>query len=1032
MAQLVISAAGAAIGFVASGFNPVGAQIGWAVGAAIGASVNRPKVQGPRLQDLKVGSSEYGTPIPRTFGSPRVPGQIWWASEKREVATTTSQGKGGGPEVTNYTYEVDLLVGLTDNEILSVSRVWSNGKLIYNLLSDANADTQLASDNTNLWTRLQIYKGGATALPDAVYESAVGAANAPSYRGRGYVFIEGLQLGNSGQLPNLTFEVVTAGTEIYSADGFLGQFDSAFVGGKIIPEIGPDLTPGTGQAIVASPAKFANSLNLVNTTATGDGLQLNVTGKYWRAEGWFRTSKPTRLFTLFNTNTSWELRIGTDTGFSDVSYVWTYAVGGVSGGLGAGSYTAPLNTWFHVAAQWNGTQLKVFLNGRFIGNLSLSGMTGSEPVTGNAFNRITFGSLFADAGNHYVDSFQFRTFRAGQESELYTGTTYGDLYTVPVAPFTAPDYALTLVTPEPQALANVVGNICKSAGLLVAQYATTELAGNVQALAITQISPARATLEQLAAAYFFECSLRDKLYFRPRAEAPVETIPFRDLAAAQDAPAAEPLALTVASDLELPPQVAVSYANLLDDHQQGTEYSDRLISGQAATQTVQLALGLTPAEAKGIADAIIQDAAASLTSTALALPLEYAHLEAGDVVTVVDDDAAQYRLRLVRKRDEAGVLAFEAVFDDQSALTSLEVTDETQAPSGTVTAPGDTLFRPLDIPILRDADDAPGFYVAAKGTTTNWPGAQIQASVDNVSFSNIAEVNESAVFGTCTTTLGNYTGVGFDEVTSVTVNVGNGELSSSTRDAMLADATINAMLIGSEVIRFRNATLSSPGVYVLTGLLRGQRGTEWAIATHAASERAVLLRPQGLRKVTTQASEIGKLRYLRAVTLGAVASDAVSETFTNTGEAIRPFSPVDARLEVIEGHNQTRIYWKRRTRLTATITGPGGINTPMDYSHVPLSSPGSFLNGWTSVPTNNKPTFVIEIYRDAARTNLFWTLYSDSVSTYVETDWLQLYIDEYTDAFEDDMLHVSIVHLAASANVQSAPLYATLNPNPAG
>ena len=209
MAQLVIAASGAAIGGFLSGGNPYAIQAGWAIGSAIGASVanSRQKIQGPRLEDLRVGGSQYGTPIPRAYGSPRVPGQIWWASEKREIATSSSQGKGGGPEVTNYTYEIDLLIGLCDNEISFISRVWSNGKLVFTSLVDATDASKDASVNTPAWRRLEVYTGAETQLPEAIYETAVGSANAPAYRGRGCAFIEGLQLGSSGQLPNLTFEL---------------------------------------------------------------------------------------------------------------------------------------------------------------------------------------------------------------------------------------------------------------------------------------------------------------------------------------------------------------------------------------------------------------------------------------------------------------------------------------------------------------------------------------------------------------------------------------------------------------------------------------------------------------------------------------------------------------------------------------------------------------------------------------------------------------------------------------------------------
>lgn len=42
---------GGAIGFVVSGFNPVGAQIGMAIGGVVGGIVDPTKVYGPHIGD---------------------------------------------------------------------------------------------------------------------------------------------------------------------------------------------------------------------------------------------------------------------------------------------------------------------------------------------------------------------------------------------------------------------------------------------------------------------------------------------------------------------------------------------------------------------------------------------------------------------------------------------------------------------------------------------------------------------------------------------------------------------------------------------------------------------------------------------------------------------------------------------------------------------------------------------------------------------------------------------------------------------
>src|SRR3990167_2081829 len=208
MADLVIRVAGAVVGGFIGG--PFGAQVGWAVGGLAASALADPKhLEGARLADLKVTGVEYGQPITRALGHPRLPGQIAWASEKRPVAHTTSSGGKGEPETTSTTYtnDVDIFYLLTDNVGKAVTRAWLNGKLIYNVFNTAPAATIAASLNSDKWTAIRFYLGDSDDMPDTVYEAVVGVGNAQAYRGRFGVFIEGLHLDSSGQIPQLTFEI---------------------------------------------------------------------------------------------------------------------------------------------------------------------------------------------------------------------------------------------------------------------------------------------------------------------------------------------------------------------------------------------------------------------------------------------------------------------------------------------------------------------------------------------------------------------------------------------------------------------------------------------------------------------------------------------------------------------------------------------------------------------------------------------------------------------------------------------------------
>ncbi|MBI4291332.1 MAG: hypothetical protein HY661_07635 [Betaproteobacteria bacterium] len=241
MAQIIVSAAGA----VAGSFIPgVGPAMGWSIGAALGGMMfpqKSPTVsQGSTpLMDLRVTGTEYGQPIPYVRGAAGIAGQMWWNTDRRPTTTVTSSGGGGGGkggggggspvvETSTTTYDMDCLIGLTDNEIIGIARIWSNGALIYTADSGATAGSILASEVSNAWTRMTVYTGAADQLPDPTYEAAVGVGAAPAYRGRGTVFIEGLKLGQNGQVPNLTFEVVADGTTVlFPQEGLVLWLDGA-------------------------------------------------------------------------------------------------------------------------------------------------------------------------------------------------------------------------------------------------------------------------------------------------------------------------------------------------------------------------------------------------------------------------------------------------------------------------------------------------------------------------------------------------------------------------------------------------------------------------------------------------------------------------------------------------------------------------------------------------------------------------------------------------------------------------------------
>ncbi|MDQ0324517.1 hypothetical protein J2R99_000366 [Rhodopseudomonas julia] len=198
MATLLLSAAGASLGGL---FGGVGAIAGRALGALAGYAIDRSvfsterKAEGARLSDLTVQSSTEGAPIPRVYGRVRLAGQVIWATDFEEVATTDTQragGKGGGSKVTTttYSYFANFAVALCEGEVAHIGRIWADGKPL---------DPSLVT--------LRIYKGSEDQLPDPLI--AAHEIDPPAYRGTAYVVFERLALAEFGnRIPQLSFEIL--------------------------------------------------------------------------------------------------------------------------------------------------------------------------------------------------------------------------------------------------------------------------------------------------------------------------------------------------------------------------------------------------------------------------------------------------------------------------------------------------------------------------------------------------------------------------------------------------------------------------------------------------------------------------------------------------------------------------------------------------------------------------------------------------------------------------------------------------------
>ena len=260
MATLLLSAAGAAIGGMASGtvLGLTGAVIGRAVGATLGRVIDQrllgsgsDPVERGRIDRFRITQAGEGAPVAQLFGRMRLGGQVIWSTQFVERATTSGGGGKGAPpqpKTTTYSYSVSLALALCEGEIRRVGRVWVDG---------VELDLTTVS--------MRVYRGTGDQMPDPLIEAVEGAGQVPAYRGIAYVVFEDLDLTPFGnRVPQFAFEVTRAARP---------EREMLPAAADLVRAVA--LMPGTGEYVLSTRSiSYRQGLGrggALNTSAAGGG-----------------------------------------------------------------------------------------------------------------------------------------------------------------------------------------------------------------------------------------------------------------------------------------------------------------------------------------------------------------------------------------------------------------------------------------------------------------------------------------------------------------------------------------------------------------------------------------------------------------------------------------------------------------------------------------------------------------------------------------------------------------------------------------
>lgn len=989
MASLVLGVVGAGVG---SMFGQ--AALGYTLGSALGGMFgSKPKgqditMEGPRINDLKVMSSTYGAPIPITYGSVRIAGNMIWTTGLIETKHVTTQesggggggkggimGGGGGGESTQttitYTYAASFAMALCEGPIMGIRRIWADGTLIYDL--SGTSDPQAVYKSNSIASANKIYFGDQTQLPDPTMQAYLGADNVPAYRGIAYIVFDTLQLADYGnRIPNLEFEVlneaiVTGGRILTSRSNTGIQFARTSSGG------GGGYVAGVGR-----PAALGFDGTMRITTLGNDTVYLfNPNGDYIGKD----ERSDAELYPIINEVMSGSYPVGQINGYyvsvcnlaQPIGYglsvpAYAYfptAMGGTElevtddlaqplpqneyvGGLGMSTnnthciiFTAPSNPLAGFA-NINKYYIVEYAGGSPV--LISQGVTPPLSISDLGFgNNATYGFISCcleenlkyfwtidgartNDAKIYVIQANGVMVLADTVSQVWPTTgvfSYPTIFArngIAYAFGYNQSSVLTRIesaTVTTSTLSSVVTDIITRGALDVSDFDVTTLAGyNVGGYFIGSQMTIRAALQPLQTSHWFDATETDgKIKFIPRGGESIVNIGSEELSAYNyGGSVPDPITTVRTQELELPRRVSIKYMNIAQSFQQAEQYAARLITKSEQVSSQQLAMSLTDQEAADIASVLLYAAWMERNHRTLTLNMKYAYLDPCDIIQVDTEDTT-YNLRIIQTNyGQNGIVQLTTVDDDAAVYTPNNVPEAAEDTSQSLTLPGPTRLALMDIPMLRDQDNNAGFYWAASGYLDSWRGTALFKSTDGgATYSNAGSSIVPATIGYATTVLGNWTGGNiFDETNTVTVFLISGELFSDTLDNVLNGH--NTAVLGSEIIQYKTATQIADKTYTLSGLLRGRKGTEWAMSTHAVDERFVLAEVTTWQRYAPNLSEVGLSRTWKAATIGTTLGEALPQTFTANAIALKPFSPVNIG-GGRDGSGNITITWQRRGRI---------------------------------------------------------------------------------------------------------------------
>lgn len=360
---------------------------------------------------------------------------------------------------------------------------------------------------------------------------------------------------------------------------------------------------------------------------------------------------------------------------------------------------------------------------------------------------------------------------------------------------------------------------------------------------------------------------------------------------------------------EVPARLSVRHFDPARDYQIGAQSAERPGPGQRSEE-LGLPAALAADPARALADRVLRARLAGRRSLTRACDWTALDLAPGDVVTV-EGEPGRWIVEQVEWQDLAPRLALRTVAGGTASLPGAGDSGQALLPPDLVQGPTHLALVELAAPDNRLAE-TPLVFAAATGDTAGWRrAALLRYHAETETAEPMGATAPRAVLGTALDALADGRPWRIDGRTTVEIQLDNAADSLIDADDGELASGANLCALGAELLQYGKASLLAPGRYRLSRLVRGWRGTEWAMTGHRTGERFVLLDAARLATIPTTAGDIGRLLMMRASGAGDLVP--AEAEWPVDGRAVLPPAPVHGRIWAEGG--DLGACWIRRSRL---------------------------------------------------------------------------------------------------------------------